>query len=135
MLFSHRCHSPRERENMRRRNTALLLASAAAIGFWSANVADAAPKIALNVDGQANYSFLAPWANIAGQFDPGNNITYWTGYIDGQYPVTWTGAGAPSITGGRSTFTVTGPGKGVLNLQHDKPGPNGGGMFQLQLNG
>src|SRR4051812_49578126 len=94
----------------------------------------AAPSIALNVDGQANYSFLAPWANIAGQFDPGNGITYWTGYIDGQYQVSWTGAGAPNITGGKSSFTVTGPGKGVLNLAHDNPGPNGGGMFQLALN-
>ena len=69
---------------MRRPQTALLLACAAVgIGSWSANVA-AAPKIALNVDGQANYSFLAPWANIAGQFDQASGITYWTGYIDGQ---------------------------------------------------
>jgi hypothetical protein len=116
------------------RRTPLLIASAT-VGLWSANVASAAPKIALNVDGQANYSFLAPWANIAGQFDQASGITYWTGYIDGQYQVSWTGAGAPSITGGKSTFTVTGPGRGVLNLAHDNPGPNGGGMFYLNLNG
>jgi hypothetical protein len=109
-------------------------ATVLAVGAWSHDVA-ATPKIALNVDGQANYSFLAPWANIAGQFDPGNNITYWTGYIDGQYNVTWSGGGAPNITGARSTFQVTGPGQGILNLKHDKDGPNGGGLFQLALNG
>jgi hypothetical protein len=118
------------------RRTPLLLAAAAAIGVgsWSVNV-EAAPKIALNVDGQANYSFLAPWANIAGQFDQASGITYWTGYVDGQYKVSWTGAGAPNISGGKSTFQVTGPGQGILNLRHDNPGPNGGGMFNLQLNG
>jgi hypothetical protein len=101
---------------------------------WSQSAAGA-PKIALNVDGQANYSFLAPWANIAGQFDPGNNITYWTGYVDGDYKVTWSGAGAPNITGGKSSFQVTGAGTGVLHLKHDNPGPNGGGLFNLALNG
>lgn len=96
---------------------------------------EGAPKIALNVDGQANYSFLAPWSNIAGQFDPGNNLTYWTGYIDGDYPVTWTGSGTPSLAGGKSSFRVTGPGTGVLTLKHDNPGPNGGGTFTLGTNG
>jgi hypothetical protein len=119
------------------RRNAFVLASAAVgiVGPWSANVASAAPKIALNVDGQANYSFLAPWANIAGQFDPVNNTTYWTGYVDGNYQVTWSGAGTPSITGGKSTFTKTGANTGVFRLAHDNPGPNGGGIFYLNLNG
>lgn len=116
-----------------RRNTQLL-ASAIAFAAWS-HSASAAPKIALNVDGQANYSFLAPWANIAGQFDPNNNSTYWTGYLDGDYKTTWTGADSPTITGGHSSLTVTGPGQGIFHLAHDNPGPNGGGFFQLNLNG
>src|SRR2546429_4875021 len=93
-------------------------------------VALANPKIALNVDGQANYSFLAPWANIAGQFDPTTNITYWTGYVAGDYKVTWSGAGAPGISGAKCSFQVTGAGRGVLRLHHDKPGRNGGGRVE-----
>src|SRR3954463_14685361 len=117
------------------RKSPLLLACAIAVAATWAAPSSAAPKIALNVDGQANYSFLAPWANIAGQFDLGQNNTYWTGYIDGDYQTTWTGA-APVITGGNGTYLqVTGAGTGVLHLKHDKPGPNGGGYFQLQLNG
>src|SRR3982750_2006296 len=105
------------------RRTPLLLAAAAAAvtGCWSANV-QAAPKIALNVDGQANYSFLAPWANIAGQLDLSANNTYWTGYIDGDYQTTWSGATAPVITGGNGSFLqVTGPNTGIFHLKHDKP--------------
>lgn len=115
------------------RLTSKILASAVAMAAASIS-ASAAPHIALNVDGQANYSFLAPWANIAGQFDPGNNSTYWTGYIDGDYKTTWSGP-APTITGGHSYLTVTAPGQGIFHLAHDNPGPNGGGFFQLSLNG
>src|SRR5690242_5074512 len=102
---------------MHRNTLACVLAAAASFPV----IASANPKIALNVDGQANYSFLAPWANIAGQFDPTTNITYWTGYIDGDYKVTWSGAGAPGITGAKSSFQVTGPGQGILHLAHDNP--------------
>lgn len=106
-----------------------------ALGCLLAGSANAAPKIALNVDGQANYSFLAPWANIASQFD-NSNMTYFTGYIDGQYATTWSGANAPSITGGGGSYLqVTGPGQGIFHLKHDKPGPNGGGTFYLNMNG
>src|SRR4051794_34620921 len=100
---------------MRRCNK--LLASAVALAAGSLSAA-AGPKIALNVDGQANYSFLAPWANIAGQFDPTNNTTYWTGYIDGDYKTTWSGP-TPTITGGHSALTVTAPGQGIFHLAHD----------------
>src|SRR2546429_9620280 len=86
-------------------------------------VALANPKIALNVDGQANYSFLAPWANIAGQVDPTTNITYWTGYIAGDYKVTWSGAGAPGLTGAKSSLPVTGAGQGIPHLRPGKPVP------------
>src|SRR3954463_14086206 len=102
-------------------------ATVMAVSAWSHD-ALANPKIALNVDGQANYSFLAPWANIAGQFDATNNTTYWTGYIDGDYKTTWSGP-TPPITGGHSSLTVTAPGQGVFHLAHDNPGPNGGGYF------
>lgn len=115
------------------RRSTRLLASAVAVAAGSLT-ASASPKIALNVDGQANYSFLAPWANIAGQFDATNNTTYWTGYIDGDYRTTWSGP-TPTITGGHSYLTVTAPGQGVFHLAHDNPGPNGGGYFQLGLNG
>jgi hypothetical protein len=119
---------------MSRNTLAFVIASAAAAAAFPL-VARANPKIALNVDGQANYSFLAPWANIAGQFDPTTNITYWTGYIDGDYKVTWSGAGAPGISGAKSSFQVTGGGQGILHLHHDNPGPNGGGIFYLAPNG
>jgi len=51
--------------------TALAALAIGVLGSASQN-ASGAPQIALNVDGQANYSTLAPWANIAGQFDPNN---------------------------------------------------------------
>ncbi len=119
---------------MRRITPIVAIAAALAIASWSQNV-QASPKIGLNVDGQANYSFLAPWSNIAGQFDPNNNLTYWTGYIDGDYNVTWGGAGTPGISGSKATFQVTGAGTGILHLHHDNPGPNGGGLFSLSPNG
>jgi len=102
-------------------------------GVLVAGVAQASPKIALNVDGQANYSYNAPWANLAGQVDLPTGLTYWTGYVDGTYNVTWSGSGAPSISGGKSSFSVTGTGKGVLKLAHDTPA--GGGLFNVNTNG
>lgn len=113
----------------------LLAIAALAWGLAASNVATGAPKIALNVDGQANYSFLAPWSNIVGQFDPNNNLTYWTGYVDGNYAVTWTGSGTPGISGAKSSFRATGANTGILTLAHDNPGPNGGGIFTLAPNG
>jgi hypothetical protein len=119
-----------------RRAWLFALAALAIVGLCSlSNKVFASPKIALNVDGQSDYSTLAPWANIAGQFDPTRNLTYWNGYLDGTYRVTWTGSAAPSIIGGQSSFSVTGPGQGILDLRHSTPGPNGGGTFHLQLNG
>ena len=120
---------------MRRASFSALAALAIGVLGTAAHNASGAPQIALNVDGQANYSTLAPWANIAGQFDPNNYITYWNGYVDGDYRVTWSGSGAPGIIGGQSTFQVTGPGQGILSLRHSTPGPNGGGSFHLSLNG
>ena len=119
------------------RHASLLVLAALTFGITSATSprAHAAPQIALNVDGQADYSTLAPWSNIAGQFNPDKMLTYWSGYVDGNYKVTWNGAAAPSIIGGKSTFRVTGPGQGVLTLRHDNPGPHGGGTFHVQLNG
>jgi len=115
---------------MRKHPFAFALAAVAALSASPA--VSAAPRIALNVDGQANYSFNAPWANILGQVD-WTNTTYWTGYVDGQYKVTWGGSGAPSISGSKSSFTVTGPGQGILNLKHDTP--TGGGLFTVLPNG
>ena len=95
----------------------------------------AAPKIALNLDGQSDYSTLAPWANVAGQFDRERKLTYWAGYVDGEYKVSWRGVGVPTIIGGQSTFRQTGRRTGVLTLRHSTPGPNGGGTFHVELNG
>ncbi|HEY7118999.1 MAG TPA: hypothetical protein VH475_20580 [Tepidisphaeraceae bacterium] len=111
------------------RDLCVRLASVVCLGVLSF-AAGASPRIALNVDGQSNYSYLAPWANIAGQLDA-NNATYWTGYIDGDYKVSWTGSGTPTFTGGRSTFQVTGANQGILHLAHNNPGPNGGGYFTV----
>lgn len=89
----------------------------------------------VNVDGLANYSFAAPFANIVQSFDEGTLDSYLTGYIDGDYVVTWTGSGTPTITGGKSSWQITGPNSAIFHLHHDSPGPNGGGYFTLNASG
>ena len=115
------------------RRSTRLLASAVAIAAGSLT-ASAGPKIALNVDGQANYSFLAPGPISPASSMPPITPLIGTGYIDGDYKTTWSGP-TPTITGGHSSLTVTAPGQGIFHLAHDNPGPNGGGYFQLSLNG
>lgn len=86
----------------------------------------------VNVDGMADYSFSAHESNIIDHFDLNTGRSYLTGYLDGDYKATWTG-NAPTITGARSSFQITGAGQGIFHLAHDRP--NDGGIFQLSLNG
>src|SRR4051812_5649739 len=111
-----------------------LIAFAAFILFTVIARPAPAANIAVNLNTEEFWTSLAPWANAASQFDPSNNFTFWRGYTPGDYAVTWSGAGAPAIRGPKSSFTVTGAGKGVLHLAFDKTGPNGD-IFSLGLNG
>jgi hypothetical protein len=100
--------------------------------FAMACAAGAAPKIGFNFDGQSYYYNSAFFSNMAGNFDPQNNLSYLNGYPDGDFKATWSGP-APTITGGGNSYLeVTGAGQGIFHKRSD---PGGGGIWTLQRNG
>lgn len=116
---------------------------AAIFAAFSATAAMASPRFGINLDGHSYYSWSANWGNIVGHFDPNMNPnSFLTGYSDGNYQVTWTGSGVPSITGGKGSYIQqTGPNSGVFYLRHDVAAGSStrvggeGGSFYLNTNG